>query len=59
MKTNRIFEMDALILEALKLVRPSNQKGKPSPAHKERLEKKDVKTSKDIVEKLIESLEKP
>jgi hypothetical protein len=55
-KTKRTFEVDAFILEALKLVKRSPEDGKSKPGEARKLEKKDVQTTKDVVMKLIDSI---
>jgi hypothetical protein len=57
-KLKRTYNMDAFILEALKLVTRAQTDGKNEQAEAPRLEKKDVQTSKDVVLRVIDSLKK-
>ena len=57
-KTKRIYEMDALILEALKIVSNNQADGTKESVEGHQLEKKNVGASKDILLRMIASLKK-
>jgi len=57
-KLKRTYNMDAFILEALKLVNHAQTDGKNEQTEAPRLEKKNVQTSRDVVLRVIDSLKK-
>lgn len=57
-KLKRTYNMDAFILEALKLVNHAQTDGKNEHTETPRLEKKNVQTSRDVVLRVIDSLKK-
>ena len=57
-KPNRTYEMDAIILEALKIVSNVQRDGNKDSTGTRPLEKKDVGISKDVLLRMIASLKK-
>lgn len=58
LKPKRTYEMDAIILEALKIVSNVQTEGNKDSTGTRQLEKKDVGTSKDVLLRMIASLKK-